>query len=461
VDPASFLAARDGRAALAAGLLRRARARGSRAIVWITVNVPGPDKRPPGIDLVFGAAAAAAAARLPGVEVALQGADLLGPYLALFSSGVPADVKRAAIALEEAAPARRLVDIDVYDDAGLPVDRQLLGLPPRACLVCHEPARECIRLGRHDAGALAHAVAALLRPLGPEALARGLVTGARVELDLTPKPGLVDRHDNGSHPDLSYALMRRSIDLLPAYFGELLTLRGEGADLGTCIEAGRRAERRMFDALGANAHRGYIFLGGLLLLAACDAERAGGSATRGRAPQSADADGHAGRQSFASVRDHVRALAREFFDRGPVPDATASSHGARARLRHGVDGIRAESLGGLPSVFDEGLPAFEDALARTGNLTAASYALLGVLMLRVEDTTAVHRCGPDGLARLRRDGRTLVELVVSGADPVPQVEAWNDEYRRLGLTMGGVADCMAAVFALHQLGAPTSSVEAL
>ena len=40
-------------------------------------------------------------------------------------------------------------------------------------------------------------------------LADALSIGLRVELDLTPKPGLVDRWDSGSHDDLDYRLMIR------------------------------------------------------------------------------------------------------------------------------------------------------------------------------------------------------------------------------------------------------------
>ena len=460
MNSAAYLEARDARAALGAELVRRARDRGKSAIVWIAVNVPGPDKHPPGIDAVFGGAAAALD-RLPGAELALQGRDLLGPYAALLAAAPPEDAKRAAVGAEAAAPARRLIDIDVYDQEGLAVDRARLGIPQRPCLVCSEPARECIAAGRHGAGALAGAVQELLAPLRPAALARRLAAGAEAELDLTPKPGLVDRHDSGSHPDLSYAQMRRSIGLLPTYFEDLLALRRAGAGLGACIDAGRRAERRMAEAAGANAHRGYIFLCGLLLLAACDAEEA---ATRAEAPLGlvAPAAGAvvSGRR-FEGLRHHVRSLAREFFDDHPAHDGSTALHGSRVRRQLGIGGIRAEARDGMPAVFDEGLPAYEDALARTSDAHLAAFALLGVLMQCVEDTTTLHRCGRIGLARLRHDGRVLADMVAAGADPVPCLEAWNRDYQRLGMTMGGVADCMALVFALHQHGAAMASAGAL
>jgi triphosphoribosyl-dephospho-CoA synthase len=62
------------------------------------------------------------------------------------------------------------------------------------------------------------------------------------------------------------------------------------------------------------------------------------------------------------------------------------------------------------------------------------------LMRTVEDTTTLRRCGLTGLARLRRDGARLEELLLAGRDPVPFLVEANDSYRRQRLTMGGVAD---------------------
>ena len=44
-------------------------------------------------------------------------------------------------------------------------------------------------------------------PFTADTLAVTLVQGATRELELTPKPGLVDQLDNGSHPDLTFGLM--------------------------------------------------------------------------------------------------------------------------------------------------------------------------------------------------------------------------------------------------------------
>jgi triphosphoribosyl-dephospho-CoA synthase len=75
---------------------------------------------------------------------------------------------------------------------------------------------------------------------------------------------------------------------------------------------------------------------------------------------------------------------------------------------------------------------------------------MAVLMQRVEDTTAIRRCGLEGLSRLRRDGARLQRLLEQQQAPEPMLAALNQEYRRSGLTMGGVADCMALTFALQE-----------
>lgn len=424
-----LLEARDARAALPASLQYPG------PTLFLSLNVPGPDKSAPRLDRVFALALAAVRRALPASAILADGRDAAGRHAVL---GVPApalDTKLACVRLEESLPFGRLLDLDVVDANGTPMGRASLHLPPRRCLVCEEPAVDCIRAGRHSPHDLASAALQLARsPL--TALARALVEGARAELDLTPKPGLVDRLDNGSHPDLSYDSMRRSIGTLPAYYEGLIELAdGHTLDLAAAVAAGVRAEARMQAAAGSNTHRGYIFLSGLLLLAAAG-----------------DVTG-----TTAGWRTAVRQLARQLEARGSRPvnlqdQAASPSHGEEARRQYRVAGILGEALAGLPSVFDRGLPALERGMAVTGSQEAAGHLAMAVLMTAVEDTTALHRCGPAGLARLREDGAGLVTLIEGGGDYVPRLRALNEEYRASRLTMGGVADCLALTLALSGVG---------
>lgn len=260
-----------------------------------------------------------------------------------------------------------------------------------------------------------------------ERLAAALLRGLTAELTLTPKPGLVDLWDNGSHPDLSLPKMLASIELLERYFAELIAALAAGE--GELITIGRRAEARMLERLGTNTHKGAIFLGGLLLLARF---RAAG-------------DGP------ASLRPAVAEVAEEII----AQLTPGASHGAAVRQNYRVGGILAEAREGLPSLFDVALPAWQQSQSPCGQPLRGSFAMLAALMQRVEDTTALHRCGQAGLQRLRRDGRALERLLARGHDPVPLLRQLNQDYRRLNLTMGGVADMLGLAFGyLDYLGEP-------
>jgi triphosphoribosyl-dephospho-CoA synthase len=252
-----------------------------------------------------------------------------------------------------------------------------------------------------------------------ERLAVSLITGLRAELFLTPKPGLVDLLDNGSHPDLSLAKMTASIDLVADYFADLLALLAAGAATTELVGVGRLAEERMLRVLGTNTHKGAIFLGGLLLVA------------RLRAAEAAQ-----------PLQPAVAAVAREVLTLSP-PSAT---HGETVRRAFRRGGIVAEARGGLPSLFGVALPAWHKGLRIGRDPQKASFFMLSRLMQTVEDTTALHRCGRAGLVQLQRDGRLLEAMLTEGFDPAPLLTALNAEYRKMNLTMGGVADLLGVAF---------------
>ena len=421
-----FLEARDQRQE-AIGHALAGLAPGASLLV-ISTNIPGKHKHRPGQTALVQGAVAALGSTL-GLESLVSSRDLLGPFHLATSRLSPQDAKRAAVALETRDPAGRLLDLDVYGADGRQVDRQSLGLGPRPCLLCAEPALACIRSGRHSQADLLTRVDALLAPyrpalpvLDPGRLAENLHRGALQELELTPKPGLVDRHDSGSHPDLSFDAMRLSANLLPLYYQDLLQCCRDQRPLRAFEEAGIQAEARMFQAMGSNAHRGFIFLSGLVLMAA-----------------------HACAGQPDRIRGEIAAIAHRHF----ANREASASHGGALRLQAGAGGIRAEAEQGLPAIFEHGWPMYQEAQAAGWPPDHARFYLMAVLMEQVEDTTALSRCGPNGLARLRQDGATLRQLLERGQAPEPWLTACNDNYRQLGLTMGGVADCLALTFALE------------
>lgn len=251
-------------------------------------------------------------------------------------------------------------------------------------------------------------------------LTRALIKGAALELYLTPKPGLVDLLDNGSHRDLDLAKMEASIHVIGGYLTMLVRSLTAGEDFAARVDIGLLAERVMYDHCGANTHRGYIFLSGLLL-SAC---------------HQAPADDE------ERLRAAVRQLAAEYFTCRGEPD----SNGRRARDCYRVGGIVREAREGLPSLFDEALPAYRSTVAAGGDFQDASFAMLARLMQVVDDTTALHRCGTIGLTRLRGDGARLELLIRAGDDYRQYLTRLNRDYMAMNLTMGGIADLLALAF---------------
>ncbi|MDD4159469.1 MAG: citrate lyase holo-[acyl-carrier protein] synthase [Synergistaceae bacterium] len=69
-----------------------------------------------------------------------------------FFAGDLATAKKAkglAVSIEETTPQGRISDIDIVTQ-GKSISRSDLGLPPRTCLVCGKPAKECARNCSHS-----------------------------------------------------------------------------------------------------------------------------------------------------------------------------------------------------------------------------------------------------------------------------------------------------------------------
>ena len=73
--------------------------------------------------------------------------------------------------------------------------------------------------------------------------------------------------------------------------------------------------------------------------------------------------------------------------------------------------------------------------------------MMARLMQTVDDTTTLHRAGPQGLKQVRQDGRRLEQLIANGEAFIPYLEEINRGYIRQNITIGGVADILGLAFA--------------
>jgi holo-ACP synthase len=140
-----FLAAREARQEL----LSRALGAGRPATLFVSLNLPGPDKSPPGATTIFRRGCAQIAETFHGSLLVAADCDALGHFALRVLDADPLTVKRLCIVIEESHPAARLLDLDVYASETLQIGRADLGLPARRCLVCEQPAVDCMRVKRH------------------------------------------------------------------------------------------------------------------------------------------------------------------------------------------------------------------------------------------------------------------------------------------------------------------------
>ncbi len=89
------------------------------------------------------------------------------------------------------------------------------------------------------------------------------------EVELSPKPGLVDAHSTGAHHDMDLSLFLRSAKPLTPFFKQMAIVSWNhpiDQELREKIaEIGRQAEKAMLKATnGVNTHKGAIWVMGLL-----------------------------------------------------------------------------------------------------------------------------------------------------------------------------------------------------
>ena len=133
---------------------RRARRQGEllsqfpgRALLCLTVQLPGPEKRN-ALSLKIARAGVEAVGKRFN-PVFRETNDLETGFEGFFIvDGQPLEVKKAAVEIEDTHPLGRLMDLDVIGPEG-PLGRASIGLQERRCLICEKPARYCMRAGSH------------------------------------------------------------------------------------------------------------------------------------------------------------------------------------------------------------------------------------------------------------------------------------------------------------------------
>jgi triphosphoribosyl-dephospho-CoA synthase len=251
------------------------------------------------------------------------------------------------------------------------------------------------------------------------------------EAMLTPKPALVDQRGSGAHRDLDLTRLLQSARSLHGAFLQMAAFAA-GREPDQALREGlaligRAGECDMLAATGgSNAHRGAIWVIGLLVAA---------RAISGAGASASEVAAQAGRIAV-------------FPDRyAPLRD----SPGARVCRRYGVPGARGEACAGFPHVVNVGLPALRAARAKRADETCARLDALMAIMASLEDTCLLHRGGRPALEAAQRGARAV--LTAGGSSSTAgrcALLRLDGELLARYASPGGCADLLAACLFLDR-----------
>lgn len=238
------------------------------------------------------------------------------------------------------------------------------------------------------------------------------VQSIKAELDTTPKPGLVDKADNGAHSDMDYNLMLKSIYSLHPYFTELscLAYNEDVINIDKIKTIGIEAEKQMlFTTNGVNTYKGALFSMGLVLYAAsylC---------------QQRD------KVQEQQLQKTIKLLSTKFSQ----PDDT---HGKKVIEKHNIKGALNSAIDGYTLLFDEWLPFF----IKHKNEEHSLIKLLLFIMTNLDDTNIYYRKGEEVVAHVKQQAQEILDDFL-----IDRVEKLNREFVKENISPGGAADMLS------------------
>lgn len=355
-------------------------------------------------------------------------------------------LKSLTCELEDFDELGRLYDMDVLlppetnHPFGRKIDRQEIGLSGRHCLICERPAKECSSRRTHSIEELqtytTDILSRILREREAKRISNFALRSLLYEVSVSPKPGLVDRFDCGSHKDMDFFTFLNSSSVLWPYFYQCVCLgqtHPKSHPLNELLPKlrihGKQAENEMLLATdGINTHKGAIFTLGILC-AAIGTQFPVDTSTVDSILESC------AQITKNLIKDDYRDLTMQ----------KATTVGQRLYLEYGITGVRGEIANGLPVVKTFGLPTLKKALDDGDGFDLAGAKTLLSILTHMVDTNMIARSDVKTAKEYQNDIRLQHKINI---DLLHQL---NQEFIEKNLSPGGSADLLAVCFLLYFL----------
>lgn len=263
------------------------------------------------------------------------------------------------------------------------------------------------------------------------------------EVGATPKPGLVDRHDNGAHLDMNYSTFEASTEAIVPYLtrmfeaGYAWSSKDFDALFASIRPIGVEAEHAMFDATdGVNTHKGMIFSMGTVAAAA------GLFVKR---------HGQFDAEKILMLSGYLcyDAMRRDF---QKIDRKNPKTNGELLYLRYSTKGIRGEAQKGFPSIRTISLPKIRSCFASGQTENEAYLNTLLTLMANVDDTNVLSRSNTVVQGYVKSAAAQV--LKIGGASTSEGMEALkklNQKFIHMNVSPGGCADLLAVTILMYRL----------
>ena len=432
-----ILLAREERVRLQSDYLNRF----SCPIISFTMNIAGPIKNSPLISRAFAVGLEELDKNIAQEKIIHKHIDTLNPTgpLAIYAVNEnPEAIKSLCVAIEEKTALGRLFDMDVIDCSFNKPTRP----SERGCIVCGARGRVCAASRAHSASEVAakmnEIMAKEILSLDSDRIARLVCDALIDEVKTTPKPGLVDLRNTGSHGDMTVATFEASANCLFEYFKECVEA-GNSLKQLACHDTflalrkiGINAETCMYEATGGiNTHKGAIFSFGILC----------GAIGRLWTPESPIPE------TYKLLREAAN-LAKIAID-NDFTTPNGKTPGERMYLEHKSLGIRGEAASGFASVQNISLPVFKQLLEDGFTKNDAGAITLIHLIASLDDTAIYNRGGIDGLKFAKGYAQKIIDdqklLKIS------HIGEMDEAFIQRNLSAGGSADLLAVTYFLYEL----------
>lgn len=258
------------------------------------------------------------------------------------------------------------------------------------------------------------------------------------EVALTPKPGLVDRANNGSHDDMDFYTFLDSIVALSPYFQQYVDLgylhEGSLDDLfDSCRFIGIQAEKDMVKATkGINTHKGANFSFGVILTAIGYYIK-----NHPRLPfDTIDVEA-----IFVIVQKMTENLIQNDFARLNLKEQL--SYGEKLYLDKGLTGIRGEAANGYPAIQRLMMPFLRKHRNRSEAVDIIYLRALVLLMSKIEDGNILHRGGYEQWLQVKAEMADLHDADLETEDFIQALEEYDHQLIKRHLSPGGAADLIS------------------